>query len=322
MAGRRTVSRRAALGLLMAGAAFPVSRAFGSDSNRQFAVDAARPFRLALPALSSEGPNMEVTLSDQTVYQGGAIYVRVNNVAASGRSEFRGRNSPLVASLGGGLEGFVPIGTEDPTGLSELRVEVDSYTAGFEYRAFAIKVLKTNWTVDYIVIPPPDPNDPDPPPPDLPDEQPRLNELYLGVTARKWLPTWVAPVPEPLVVSGYFGEQRSFNGGPVQGHHGGTDFGYAAGTPVLATNSGTVVLAERVRVRGNCVVIDHGGGVFSLYGHMQSLNATVGQQVGQGAVVGYVGSTGLSTGPHLHWELAVAGVLVDGLRWIDGSQRF
>ena len=131
-----------------------------------------------------------------------------------------------------------------------------------------------------------------------------------------------APVPEPLNVSGYFGEQRSFNGGPVQGHHGGTDLGYAAGTPVSATNDGIIVLAERVRVRGYCVVIDHGGGVFSLYGHQQSLNVVAGQTISQGDIVGFVGSTGLSTGPHLHWELAVAGVLVDGLRWLDGSQHF
>ena len=87
-------------------------------------------------------------------------------------------------------------------------------------------------------------------------------------------------------------------------------------------NAGTVVLAGRYLVRGNLVVIDHGGGVLSLYGHMNELAVVTGQPVSKNQVIGYVGSTGLSSGPHLHWELSVAGVLVDGLRWLDGSQGF
>jgi murein DD-endopeptidase MepM/ murein hydrolase activator NlpD len=75
-------------------------------------------------------------------------------------------------------------------------------------------------------------------------------------------------------------------------------------------------------VRGNLVVIDHGGGVFSLYGHMSSLAVSVGDVVHQRDVIGYVGTTGQSTGPHLHWEVSVGGVLVDGLRWLDGTQGF
>jgi murein DD-endopeptidase MepM/ murein hydrolase activator NlpD len=74
--------------------------------------------------------------------------------------------------------------------------------------------------------------------------------------------------------------------------------------------------------RGNMVVLDHGGGVFSLYGHMDSISVVEGQVLAGGAEVGRVGSTGLSTGPHLHWEMSVSGVLVDGLRWLDGTQGF
>jgi murein DD-endopeptidase MepM/ murein hydrolase activator NlpD len=129
-------------------------------------------------------------------------------------------------------------------------------------------------------------------------------------------------LPTPLRVTGYFGEQRSFNGGPVQGHHGGTDLGADAGTPIYATNGGVVVMSGLYLVRGNLVVIDHGGGVFSLYGHMSERAVAAGDAVAKGQVIGYVGSTGLSTGPHLHWEMSVFGVLVDGLRWLDGSQGF
>ena len=65
-----------------------------------------------------------------------------------------------------------------------------------------------------------------------------------------------------------------------------------------------------------------GAGVFSLYGHMKERAVEVGQAVTHGQVLGHVGSTGLSTGAHLHWEMSVSGVLVDGLRWVDGSQGF
>ena len=172
--------------------------------------------------------------------------------------------------------------------------------------SWLITILKTQWTVDYITIPPPDPNAP-PPPPGLVDEQPRLNELYSHVTERKWRDNWMAPLPLPLNVSGYFGEQRSFNGGPVQGHHGGTDLAADEGTPIFATNDGVVVMADRVLNRGNCVVVDHGSGVFSCYGHQSEMKVQVGQALAQGETLGLVGTTGLSTGPHLHWEIRLAG---------------
>ena len=82
------------------------------------------------------------------------------------------------------------------------------------------------------------------------------------------------------------------------------------------------MLAEELAVRGNMVIIDHGGGVFSGYAHLSALHVTAGQTVTGGDVIGLVGTTGLSTGPHLHWEMAVAGVLVDGLRWLDGTQGY
>jgi murein DD-endopeptidase MepM/ murein hydrolase activator NlpD len=81
-------------------------------------------------------------------------------------------------------------------------------------------------------------------------------------------------------------------------------------------------MSELTLIRGNLVVVDHGGGVLSCYGHLLERTVAVGQPVRRGEVVGRVGSTGLSSGPHLHWELSVAGVLVDGLRWLDGTQGF
>jgi murein DD-endopeptidase MepM/ murein hydrolase activator NlpD len=281
--------------------------------------DPEPPFRRRILLVANDGRPLEAHLSTQAVYQGGALRVRAAPGSAGTASIF-GRVYPLLPAAAA-LEGYVGIGTEDPVGPARLKVTVAG-GSGQDEAWPECTILKTRWTVDYITVPPPNPNDPDPPPPDLPDEQPRLNAIYQGVSRRRWREPWAAPLARPFAVSGYFGEQRSFNGGPVSGHHGGTDFGAEAGTPVIAVNDAVVALAERVRVRGRLVVLDHGGGVFSSYGHMSSLAVREGDVVSQGQVVGTVGSTGLSTGPHLHWEMAVGGVLVDGLRWIDGSQGF
>ena len=98
-------------------------------------------------------------------------------------------------------------------------------------------------------------------------------------------------------------------------YHTGHDYGADAGTPVLAPITGTVALAEPLQVRGNVVILDHGLGVYSGFWHLSQIDVAAGQTVGEGEVVGLVGNTGLSTGPHLHWEMRVLGVPVDPVQW-------
>ena len=97
--------------------------------------------------------------------------------------------------------------------------------------------------------------------------------------------------------------------------HAGVDIGASYGTPVVAADGGTVILAGWTGGYGNCVVINHGNGLTTLYGHMSSLACSVGQKVGKGQTIGYVGSTGASTGPHLHWEVAVNGQVTNPLAY-------
>ena len=77
-----------------------------------------------------------------------------------------------------------------------------------------------------------------------------------------------------------------------------------------------MVLAEPLQVRGNAVLIDHGGGVFSGYWHLTDITVSAGQAVQAGDLLGHVGTTGLSTGNHLHWELRVNGFAVDPMQWL------
>lgn len=93
--------------------------------------------------------------------------------------------------------------------------------------------------------------------------------------------------------------------------HSGEDIGAPQGTAILAADSGSVILASYNGGYGNCVMINHGGGRVTLYGHMSSIAVSYGQNVTQGDVIGYVGSTGVSTGPHLHFEVRVDGATTD-----------
>ncbi|MCD6554866.1 MAG: LysM peptidoglycan-binding domain-containing protein [Anaerolineae bacterium] len=132
-------------------------------------------------------------------------------------------------------------------------------------------------------------------------------------------PAWTGPFQVPLRgeirITSQFGGRRSYNGGPVSSYHGGIDFGADEGTPVYAAATGRVALAEPLQVRGNAVILDHGMGVYTGYWHLSGIAVQAGQTVLRGDLIGYVGSTGLSTAPHLHWELRVNNVQVDPWQW-------
>ena len=100
--------------------------------------------------------------------------------------------------------------------------------------------------------------------------------------------------------------------------HAGEDVGAATGTPILAADGGTVATATYSSSYGNYVMINHGGGRVTLYAHMSSMAVSVGQSVSKGQVIGYVGSTGWSTGPHLHFEVRVNGATTDPKQYFGG----
>lgn len=127
--------------------------------------------------------------------------------------------------------------------------------------------------------------------------------------------TW--PVPGFNRITSQFGMRMH----PILGYeklHDGTDISGAGinGTPILAAYSGTVVLAQSYWGYGNCVKIDHGGGVVTLYAHASAILVSVGQQVNAGDTIALVGSTGNSTAPHLHFSLIIKGEFVNPLDYV------
>ncbi len=123
------------------------------------------------------------------------------------------------------------------------------------------------------------------------------------------------PTPSCTYITSHFAPQRV---NPVTGKlrpHTGTDIGAQYGANIIAAAGGTVKFAGWNGGYGNCAIIDHGGGVSTLYAHMSSLLVSAGQYVSAGSLVGRVGSTGNSTGPHLHFEVLINGTAVNPMQY-------
>jgi murein DD-endopeptidase MepM/ murein hydrolase activator NlpD len=117
------------------------------------------------------------------------------------------------------------------------------------------------------------------------------------------------------VVTAGYGDARSYNGGPIEIYHTGIDFSGGVGTPIYAPANGRVVYSDTITLRGTVLIIDHGHGVMSGFYHLSKILVPVGELVGAGQLVAEGGNTGLSTGPHLHWDLRVMNVTVNPLQW-------
>jgi murein DD-endopeptidase MepM/ murein hydrolase activator NlpD len=134
-------------------------------------------------------------------------------------------------------------------------------------------------------------------------------------------PLWSEPFLQPLEgrnTSGY-GDARTYAPGGNVSYHQGADLAAPAGTVIHATNAGVAVIAAdypTYPIKGGLVIIDHGGGVMSYYLHQSRVLIEQGALVSRGQPIGEVGTTGLSTGPHLHWELRINNVATNPLLWV------
>ena len=127
--------------------------------------------------------------------------------------------------------------------------------------------------------------------------------------------SFIWPCPSSRRITSAFGDRES----PTEGassNHKGVDIGAASGSDILAAAEGEVVISTYSYSAGNYIMIDHGGGVSTVYMHCSQLLADVGDSVSQGQVIAKVGSTGYSTGPHLHFGIRSGGSYVDPLNYV------
>jgi hypothetical protein len=144
-----------------------------------------------------------------------------------------------------------------------------------------------------------------------------LSAAYARTSAKKWTGPFLLPVDGTATSN--FGSRSYYNDQP-RAPHAGVDFRSEPGTPVRATNHGTVVLAEAMYFTGNTVVIDHGARLLSVFAHLSEMHVKAGDVVTPEKIVGLVGATGRVTGPHLHWSVRLNGARVDPLSLVAATK--
>jgi murein DD-endopeptidase MepM/ murein hydrolase activator NlpD len=262
-----------------------------------FVSDNTAP-RIELTLDPSEGP-----LEGRTVLLG----VRADEPLQDVRAALNGREVRLQAGQNGSA--WLLHGTAPDTPESEVTVQVRANDA-----VGNASDVERSWPVRRANFPEDD-LDVEPTAAEVQahlDEDRRLAEVYRESSGpRLWDGQFRVPVQGQVTTA--FGTHRSYE------YHPGMDFAASLGAPVMAPANGAVVFVGSVPARGNVVILDHGAGVFSTYAHLQRAEVEVGASVKPGQVIGRVGSTGFSTGPHLHWEIWVDGGNVDPLEWTRRS---
>jgi murein DD-endopeptidase MepM/ murein hydrolase activator NlpD len=201
--------------------------------------------------------------------------------------------------LDGSLRGYLPTNYNVKPGIYEIRYGVESKGAESTQK---VEILARDYKIQYLIV-------------DPQTEQETRNdaayaEYYKYYTpvrnqsepSRYYTDSFIWPVNGKLTTE--FGETRYVNDFPTTYRHQGLDLAAPSGTAVKATNRGKVVLSRSLILTGNTVMIDHGEGLFSVYHHMNSLSVNIGDIVERGQKIGEVGSTGFSTGPHLHFMIS------------------
>jgi murein DD-endopeptidase MepM/ murein hydrolase activator NlpD len=237
--------------------------------------------------------------------QGQVIKVTSDQASAA---RLHGRTIKLFPQPDGPALGLMPVPTLEVPGKYQLDF-LDQ--TGAVLHSSEINVEDANYFQENLVIAPsisalkPSPG-----------EQATVSEFRNTVSAERY---WKEPfdTPVPGCVTSPFGSTRLHNGKPTGDFHAGIDQRGAAGTPIHPITPGIVKIVQKWNLRGGTVAIDHGQGVESIYLHMSAFQAKEGQHVGTNDVIGYIGSTGRSTGPHVHWTMYVNQVPVNPGQWMN-----
>jgi murein DD-endopeptidase MepM/ murein hydrolase activator NlpD len=244
----------------------------------------------------------------KTVRQGGTLRLTAPAGAASAR--LNDRTVRLFLQPDGHSAGLMPIPAAEKPGDYKLEL-LDA--AGAVVEASTVRVLDARFRKQNVTIAP-----------TLAELKPSPGETETVAAFRNTVSEtrfWAEPVELPVrgCMTSPFGVQRYLNGKPTGSIHAGIDQRSPAGVPVHAIDGGIVKIAREWNLHGRTVGVDHGQGLVSIYLHMSKLAVAEGATLKKGDVVGYIGSTGRSTAPHLHWSLYVNGVAVNPLDWIKVS---
>lgn len=265
------------------------------------------------PGLLPE-PFVSVEVQPLPVSQGTTLVVAVNTTEPVTLEGSLFGQGVRLAEAGGTYYGLVGVHVFTEPGLYELELRAVDGRGRNTVITTGVIVEDGQFVHERIDLPPSRTDLLDPAA--IAADRERLDALRHTFTLERY---WTMPFQRPCLgaISSYFGTHRAYEDGPYTSYHAGVDFRAPGGTPVHAPAGGIVALADPLVLLGNAVVIDHGWGVFTVYGHLSAIEVQAGQRVAQGDLIGKVGSTGLSTGAHLHWEMWVGGNSVNALQWLE-----
>ncbi len=270
----------------------------------------------SVPEEPEKIPEPVFKISSNEVQRGSYFIIRAENVDLSDFTfvDFLDYKREFIATDGGWIC-LVPVKMEAKAGTYDLSFHVGDFS-------FSEKITVTEKEVplQYLTVAPATLEQ------TLDDEAVRsaFNEFYQKY---RWYNTgvkfWEGEFMKPLGDSWYkettkYGTFRTFSNGKTEWHNA-TDMGVGGGTPIYATNSGIVLFSDYLGLTGNTILINHGFGVISWHYHLSSRNVSTGDRVEKGDFIGRVGTTGLSTGNHLHFGITVGGMFVDPMQMI-GSE--
>lgn len=255
---------------------------------------------------------LEVQVSPSQAVLGDTVSVTITREKPAGETptlQWGSKTYPVFPVAANRWRALIPTTPLDSPGRKNLTV-ADGETT----RNLLVWVGNRNFPVQRIWLPPGKDNE------GTDFEFDQVDAFKALVTPEKlWQGPFIRPNAGPLTTG--YGVRRYYNGVFAQDYfHRGIDYAGSTGSPVLAAARGRVALVglekDGFLIHGNVIGLDHGQGVLTIYLHLSQLRVQVGDFVKAGQVIGTVGNTGASTGPHLHWGLYVAGQSVDPRSWL------
>lgn len=260
-----------------------------------------------------------ITITPAVVVAGSPEVIRVHTGGANRvEGEWLGQKIEFFRVAPGEWAALAGVDVQAPPGESELKITLLS-AGGRGTMTQAIEIHAAHYRTSALTVAPKFVE----PGPEAMKEIEADRALKAKVFAYSapeplWHEDFVAPARAPATDS--FGTRRMFNG-EMASIHRGADFRAHMGTPVRAANSGVVVLARKLFYEGNCVVIDHGLGLFTESLHFSRIVVHEGQHVEKGELLGYSGATGRVTGPHLHWAVRWQDAFLDPMKLLKMNLR-
>jgi len=242
-----------------------------------------------------------ISISNQNPVQGELLIVEINNIPLNSQIEIDNHFRPsAVIQKDYKARFYLPMAYREAAKVYPLTLSINDQTYNYELNVNTYEFKEIHFTVSASVSSGTVGNN---------DAVTQYRETIYPLyetfeTEEYWVGNFINPV-EGARISSTFGEMRFVNNAKTPSRHAGIDYAIKCGTDVLASNAGKVEYAGFLTMIGNTIVIDHGLGLKTFYEHMEDITITQGDMVEKGQLIGHVGTTGYSTGCHLHFQAMV-----------------